>query len=249
MILNKISKVSDMSYRLSKSKVNDYLQCPRKFRYSNIDKIETEENEYFKIGSDVHQIAEDFIKLWQKDNSIDFLDTLYELESKYEDDYKDHCRNLAKFFKEKLVDEGYDVFSTEEYILSEKYNFSGLADIVLEKDGKLTVVDYKTGKSKSVRDYVTELCYYKMLVEDKYPQKTVEYAAIFFTKDGRYSELMFTEDEYSAINCSVTEYNNKIDLIEEVREKIEAGEFPPIRQYLCKSCDFKEHCDEEGFIS
>ena len=57
-----------MSYKLSKSKINDYLQCPRKFRYGNIDNIETEENEYFKIGSDVHQIAEDFIKLWQKEN-------------------------------------------------------------------------------------------------------------------------------------------------------------------------------------
>ena len=87
-----------------------------------------------------------------------------------------------------------------------------------------------------------------MLVEDKYP-KTVEYAAIFFTKDGVYSELMFTDAEYSAVNCSITEYNNKIELIEEVREKIEAGEFPPKRQYLCKSCDFKDHCDEEGFIS
>ena len=236
-----------MSYKLSKSKINEYLQCPRKFRYVYVNEIETEENEHFKIGGDVHKIAEDFIKLWQKDDSIDFLDTLYELESKYEDDYKDHCQNLAEFFKEKLTCEGYEVFSTEEYIISEKYNFSGKSDLVLEKDGKLTVIDYKTGKSSSVRDYVTELCYYKMLVEDKY-SKTVEYAAIFFTKDGGYSELMFTDAQYSAVNCSITEYNNKIELIEEVREKIEAGEFPPKRQYLCKSCDFKDHCDEEGFI-
>ena len=236
-----------MSYKLSKSKINEYLQCPRKFRYVYVNEIETEENEHFKIGGDVHKIAEDFIKLWQKDDSIDFLDTLYELESKYEDDYKDHCQNLAEFFKEKLTCEGYEVFSTEEYLFSEKYNFSGKSDLVLEKDGKLTVIDYKTGKSSSVRDYVTELCYYKMLVEDKYP-KTVEYAAIFFTKDGGYSELMFTDAQYSAVNCSITEYNNKIELIEEVREKIEAGEFPPKRQYLCKSCDFKDLCDKEGFI-
>ena len=162
-----------MSYKLSKSKINDYLQCPRKFRYSYINKIETEENEHFKKGKDIHNIAEDFINIWKKDNSIDFLETLYELESKYEDDYKDHCQNLAEFFKEKLTCEGYEVLSTEEDLLSEKYNLSGKSDLVLEKDGKLTVIDYKTGKSSSVRDYVTELCYYKMLVEDKYPEKTV----------------------------------------------------------------------------
>ena len=238
-----------MSYRLSKSKINNYLQCPRKFRYSYINKIETGENEHFKIGTDVHKIAEDFINIWKKENSIDFLDTLYELESKYEDDYKDHCQNLAEFFKKILIDEGYEVLSTEDDIISEKYNFSGKYDLVLEKEGKLTVIDYKTGKSSSVRDYVTELCYYKMLVEDKYPEKTVEYAAIYFTKDGGYSELMFTDAEYSAINCSLTEYNNKLDLIEEVRKKIETGEFPPKRQYLCQYCDFKTHCDDEGFIS
>ena len=177
------------------------------------------------------------------------METLYELESKYEDDYKDHCQNLAEFFKEKLTCEGYEVLSTEEDLLSEKYNLSGKSDLVLEKDGKLTVIDYKTGKSSSVRDYVTELCYYKMLVEDKYPEKTVEYAAIYFTKDGGYSELMFTDAVYSADNCSITEYNNNINLIEEVREKIEDGEFPPKRQYLCKYCDFKTYCDEDGFIS
>ena len=88
-----------------------------------------------------------------------------------------------------------------------------------------------------------------MLVEDAYPDETVEYAAIYFTKDGKYSELKFIEEEYSAVNCSVTEYNNKIDLIEEVRTKIEAGEFPPRRQYLCQYCVFKTHCDEEGFIT
>ena len=77
----------------------------------------------------------------------------------------------------------------------------------------------------------------------------MEYAAIYFTKDGKYSELKFIEEEYSAVNCSVTEYNNKIELIEKVREKIEAGEFPPKRQNLCQYCDFKTHCDDEGFIT
>ena len=238
-----------MSYKLSKSKINDYLQCPRKFRYSYINKIETEENEYFKIGGDVHKIAEDFIKLWQKDDSIDFLETLYELESKYEDDYKDHCQNLAEFFKEKLTCEGYEVFSTEEYIISEKYNFSGLADIVLEKDNELTVIDYKSGRSHTVKKYVTELCYYKMLIEDKYPQKKVRYAGIFFTKDGKYSELMFDDENKNAIICTQKEYESKIELMYEIREKIEKKEFTPNRQFLCKYCDFKKYCDAEGFIT
>ena len=33
------------------------------------------------------------------------------------------------------------------------------------------------------------------------------------------------------------------------QHKTKAGEFPPKRQYLCQYCDFKTHCDEEGFIT
>ena len=250
MILKKkTGKVSDMSYKLSKSKINDYLQCPRKFRYRYIDEIKVPQNIYFKMGSDVHQIAEDFINIWKRDNSIDILKTLLELEAPYEGDYKRHCIHMASFFTEKLIDEEYDVFSAEEYLLSERYNFSGLADIVLEKDGELTVIDYKSGRSHTVKKYVTELCYYKMLIEDKYPDKLVRYAGIFFTKDGKYSELMFDDDNKNAIICTQSEYESKIELMYEIREKIEKKEFTPNRQFLCKYCDFKKYCDAEGFIT
>ena len=203
-----------MSYKLSKSKINDYLQCPRKFRYRYIDEIKVPQNIYFKIGSDVHQIAEDFINIWKRDNSIDILKTLLELEAPYEGDYKRHCIHMASFFTEKLIDEEYEVFSAEEYLLSEKYNFSGLADIVLEKDGELTVIDYKSG-----------------------------------TKDGKYSELMFDDKNKNAIICTQREYESKIELMYEIREKIEKKEFTPNRQFLCKYCDFKKYCDAEGFIT
>ena len=222
-----------MSYKLSKSKINDYLQCPRKFRYRYIDEIKVPQNIYFKIGSDVHQIAEDFINIWKRDNSIDILKTLLELEAPYEGDYKRHCIHMASFFTEKLVDEEYEVFSAEEYLLSEKYNFSGLADIVLEKDGELTVIDYKSGKSHTVKKYV----------------KKVRYAGIFFTKDGKYSELMFDDENKNAIICTQREYESKIELMYEIREKIEKKEFTPNRQFLCKYCDFKKYCDAEGFIT
>lgn len=238
-----------MSYKLSKSKINDYQQCPRKFRYRYIDEIKVPQNKFFKIGSDVHQIAEDFIKIWQKDNSINIPETLFELESKYRADYKDHCISLAEFFYEKLVVERYSLFSAEEYISSEKYDFSGLADIVLEKDGMLTVIDYKTGKTQPVKKYVTELCYYKMLIEDKYPEKKVRYAAIFFTKEGIYEELMFTNKKQNAIICSQKDYESKIALIELIRRKIENEQFEPKKQFLCKYCDFKPNCDNEGFVT
>ena len=101
MILKKKTcKVSDMSYKLSKSKINAYLQCPRKFRYRYIDEIKVPQTIYFKMGSDVHQIAEDFINILKRDKSIDILKTLLELEAPNEGDYKRHCSHMASFFTE-----------------------------------------------------------------------------------------------------------------------------------------------------
>ena len=51
-----------MSFKLSKSAVNCFINCPRQFKYQYVDKIESEQNEFAELGSNVHQIAEDFIK-------------------------------------------------------------------------------------------------------------------------------------------------------------------------------------------
>ena len=88
-----------------------------------------------------------------------------------------------------------------------------------------------------------------MLIEDKYPHKKVRYAGIFFTKDGKYSELMFDDNSSNAITCTKSEYDSKIELMYEIRGKIERKEFRPVRQFLCKYCDFKKYCDAEGFIT
>ena len=129
-----------MSFKLSKSKVNCYLKCPREFKYQYIEEIERGENEYLKIGAEVHKIAEKFIKEWEKDKSIPILETLLQFEREYEENYQDHCINLSNFFKLMLIDKEYDLFHAEKFLYSEKYDFSGLADIVLKKNNKLGLI-------------------------------------------------------------------------------------------------------------
>ena len=48
--------------RLSKSKVNSFLKCRREFKYRYIDEVEEEPNDAMQLGTDVHEIAEQFIK-------------------------------------------------------------------------------------------------------------------------------------------------------------------------------------------
>ena len=65
--------------RLSKSKINTYLKCPREFKYKYIDEIETPPNEYMALGSDVHLIAENYAKIYgdnPQENPRYFLDLI-----------------------------------------------------------------------------------------------------------------------------------------------------------------------------
>lgn len=258
-----------MSFKLSKSKINTFITCPLKFKYQYIDEIESKPNEFAVLGTNVHSIAEDFIKLNKVGNYDEILSILLEFESKFEDDYTDHCENLAKFFYEMLVEKEYKCFIAEEYLFSEKHNFNGFADIVLEdKEGKLFVIDYKTGKASSAKKYKLELCYYKMLIEEQYPGKIVSKAGIYFTKEGVLSALEFkdlesdknsksinesdknSENEYNEDKiCSMKDYQLAINYIKTVRIEIDAGEFPAKRQHLCNYCDYQELCSKEcGYL-
>ena len=84
-----------MSY-LSKSKINTFISCPRKFYYQYIKKIQTS-NEFAEIGIDIHSIAEEFLKLNKLGSREDILNVLLN-SSTYKEEYSEHCVNLATFF-------------------------------------------------------------------------------------------------------------------------------------------------------
>ena len=240
-----------MSY-LSKSKINTFISCPRKFYYQYIEKIQTS-NEFAEIGIDIHSIAEEFLKLNKFGSREDILNVLLN-SSTYKEEYREHCDNLATFFYDMLVEREYSVFSAEEKLVSYRYKFTGLADLVLEdKQGNLIIIDYKTGKSSTAKHYKLELCYYKMLVEEKFKGKKVSHVGIFFTKDGFLCLLEFSEDKEKFSRedvCSIYDYYLACNFIKTVRIEIEDytenNNFPPRRQHLCNYCGYIGECGKDS---
>ncbi len=232
--------------RLSKSKVNTYLKCPLEFKFQYIDEIETEPNMYMALGSDVHLIAEKFSEKFGDDlNDInidnELLKIAYELDIGH---VYDHIDNLALFFKKAFVENDYKLFCQEEYIIDEENRFSGICDIILEdENGELIVIDYKTSNSNYFHKYRRELCYYKLLVERVY-KKPVTRVGIFFTKNGRLRLLDVKNEENKRKYLNDEEISEAVDTLHRVREKINNGEFPARRQYLCRHCTYKHLCGE-----
>jgi CRISPR/Cas system-associated exonuclease Cas4 (RecB family) len=236
--------------RLSKSKVNSFLKCRRSFKYQYIDEIEQEANDAMQLGTDVHQIAEDFIKKGGI-GSDNYRQKLQELADDYGSQYDlgIHLDHLADFFNDifKDGDMRYEVFSSEEYLYNEEYDISGLADLVVrDENNDIIIIDYKTGKSGSIKKYRLELCYYKLLLESKYPNINIIAAGIFFTKDGKTRFLTFTEDADKGAYCTEKDCKAAIDLLNFIREEINKGRLGPNRQFLCKYCSYQNICEKDG---
>ena len=237
--------------KLSKSKVNTYLKCPREFKFQYIDEIEMKPNKYMALGSDVHLIAEKFTDKFEDNlDEVDIQNELIKVANELDIGYglDEHIDNLGLFFKEVFVDRDYKLFSNEEYLLDKKNRFSGICDIILEdENGKLTVIDYKTSNSNSFSKYRLELCYYKLLVENVY-HKQVNKVGVFFTKNGRLRLLDVCEKENKRKNLCYSEIDDAVDTLHEVRKKINRKEFPAKKQFLCRYCTYRHLCDDEFYF-
>lgn len=237
--------------KLSKSKVNSYLKCPREFKFQYIDEIETKPNKYMALGSDVHLIAEKFTDKFEDDlDGVDIQNELIKVAHDLDLGYglEEHIDNLGLFFKEVFVDGNYKLFSNEEYLIDKKHRFSGICDIILEdENGQLVVIDYKTSNSSSFSKYRLELCYYKLLVENVY-HKRVSGVGVFFTKNGRLRILDVSSEENKRKFLSYSEIDEAIDTMYKVHDKINRKEFPRRKQFLCKYCTYKHICEDEFYF-
>ena len=236
--------------RLSKSKINTYMKCPREFKYRYIDEIEVSPNEYMMLGTDVHIIAENYVKIYRnnpQENPRYFLDLIARQNKINIENIDKHLDNLASFFREALIEKDYKVFSQEEYLTDETHNFNGITDIILEDShGDLIVIDYKTGSSSSFSKYRLELGYYKMLVESVYRDKNVIGAGIFFTKDNKLRFLKFEDNNDKKKYISQNELDEGIDILYKVRENINKCRFPKNEQYICRFCTYENICNKDS---
>ena len=231
--------------KLSKSKINCYLKCPREFKYRYIDEIEVEPNEYMELGTKVHLIAEIYAKIYgdnPQENPRYYLDLIAMQEKINIDEIDIHLDSLASFFKRAFIENDYKLFSQEEYLTDETHNFSGITDLILETpNGDLIVIDYKTGSSSSFSKCRLELGYYKMLVENNY-NKNVICAGIFFTKDNKLRLLHFKDNENKRIYMCNQELDECLDTLYEVRKNINESKFPKAEQFLCRYCTYSSIC-------
>ena len=232
---------------LSKSKINTFIECPRKFKYRYIDEITEEANKYMILGTEVHEIAEEVAMDLIEGNDID--DVFSNLD--YDEKLEDHIRGLEKFFKD-VYSNDYEIFSVEEFIVDDKSNMNGIVDVVIRnRENELIIFDYKTGSPRDIGKYKLELCVYKILLESKYPELTVVSAGIYFTGAGAYRIANFGDvgSDYfksqSKGNIGDGDFDYVDAVVDNLYGTIDRNYYTKKRGFLCRYCFYKEMCDKD----
>jgi CRISPR/Cas system-associated exonuclease Cas4 (RecB family) len=223
---------------LSKSSINQYLQCPLKWKYIYIDNIKSEPSPAQERGIEIHEKIENFykkLKLIKKENipeieyEVDIeLDNFIELERKR----IKRCVNEKGEFDLKY----FKPLFQELKLQDEKLGFKGIIDAIYinSKDEGIIIMDWKTGRfdKDKLDDYRLELAVYAELLRTSNKVDNIKYWGLYFIDQDK---LFFEQIELKYIK-------KMYDIVNEVRQDIEQEKFEPKRNVFCKFCQFKERC-------
>ncbi len=247
---------------LSPSRMNDYLECPRKFFYTKILKIDIEEGDWdnANFGTLIHALLEKSVKVAKEKGSYPDLNsvikdfetginnTKFTTESK-----KEKFEKLGKHALENYYPHFIQIpVSRIEDIELSFYGVEIDGDLITGKidrieknnDGTYALYDYKTGvpvpeKQIAVggykEGYYNQLCFYKYAYE-KLSGKTVSQVGIIYVEEHERSV-------YKTFDRSDMEYIE--NLIKDTYKNIKELKFNPIAEDnngTCKFCAYKQLC-------
>ena len=248
-------------FQFSPSTLNCYLDCPKKFLYQNLLRIDIKEtvNNTLNYGTTFHAALEDTAKIAKEKSAYPSLDEVVELFKsnlkKQEFDSQEAREQFEKRGVEKIKNYYARFVQTSvENIFELEYNFVGVEvdgiplkgkidRIEKNNDGTYSLYDYKTGSAKSaskIKDgedyehYLNQLRFYKLAFETQNPEAIVSQVG-----------LLFVEEPEKCFYTNLTEEDNNIikSKIKSAVESLNNLEFDRCQDKdSCKMCGYKQLC-------
>ena len=246
--------------RISYSSLENFKQCPLKYKFSQIDKIKEPKSKEAIFGTYVHKVLKWF---YQKDPDFPTLDSLLKYyrdywpqktegfewkDSEEEKSYfKEGIRILEEFYNKNIPHKTsiLDLETRFEVVLDEhpdkpngKHILTGVIDRIDKlPDGTVEIIDYKTGKrmpSQRALDKNNQLSLYAIGLKSRWPRIKIEdlKLSLYFLKFNEKINTKRTEKDLEEVK------NQAIDLI----HKIEKSDFEPHSSVLCGWCGYRNIC-------
>jgi len=219
---------------LSPSSINDFIQCPAKFWYSRWYKRLPIKTETMEFGLTLHEIIAKYYNLIPE--NLTPTECFMYIRKAVEEvvgsqslsvvlrKFSWHLKQFEKFEKQRLSWH----INPKPLAVEKKYikpPFMGIVDAIFKRDGKLVVVDWKSGRAPSeLPEYYTiQGCIYAYLTN-------ADEIIFYFLTSGRFLRI-----EYKHCN----EVKQKIlDVINQIKE----GVFTKNRGSHCKECPVQIPC-------
>jgi DNA helicase-2/ATP-dependent DNA helicase PcrA len=255
--------VPKKSYGLS-SHINIYETCPKQYLFYKEYDFSPSRYGGVLFGTIVHQTIED-IHRFVLDGRLARINP-GQIKKWFEQNYSSliACgfRPIGKTQKENALKQATDYFrenhedlkrileaEVDVSVEKEDYIIGGKIDLLLGKDGKLELLDFKTQPKPNMTDnmmnrYFKQLCLYAHILTEKHRRKP-ERLLIYWTAKPKKKDAL-TEFEYC--EKDIEQAGRHFD---EVVKRIKAREFevhsPPDHK-ICKDCDFRFYCSQNGVI-
>lgn len=229
-----------------------YERCPILYKIFRGYEFTRETNFGEFVGVLLHETLEEINK---KIKNNEYLDKEM-IKNIYDKNYKNLLKKVDILPNEDFIDYGFskviDYFENYKDIHSyikdcevkvsfirDNYIIEGIADLVIEKDGELEIVDFKTGKiGKNIDQYKEQLRIYTKLLSEKYNQK-IKRAKLFYLTENNFNKII----EVDIGDEAVEETINRFDT---VAQKIINNEIEVEKTFdkKCENCFLRNYCEK-----
>lgn len=234
---------------LSATAIKTYMECPLRFKFSNILHVPEPPRKYFDLGTSVHAVAERLTEM-QRDGVQPTEDLAFELlskewssnafQSETEDrQSKDKAKEMIRTYLRWLSSNPNAAVAVEQKFQIEIAGvpFTGKIDRIEQTaDGEYEVVDFKTGgvyeNSRSIKED-PQMNVYALGVQklyDKLPKK----ASLFYVREDEIVPYEVTEPQVAKVKGVIEGATLAI-----LQEKFDAT--PSFK--ACRNCPYWDICD------
>ncbi len=220
-------------YKFNVSHLNSYLRCPLCFYYKTILRIPQNKEKFSSFGTAIHTALSQFYQKKSKEEILKTFEQSLKNERLPKSDYQWCLQNGHKILTEyydQYIDSVKDDniseynFATENIVFN-KIPLTGKIDLIeKEENGKINVIDFKTGNSDnkykelaSDGDYYRQIVFYKLLLDIKNDSRfKFNQGIIDFVEKSKIKksfvrkEINVTDDDLSKLKTQIKEVYQKI---------------------------------------
>ncbi len=251
-VQNELKQRTD-NITVSASALNEYLNCPKKYYYSNVLDIPVyfDDVDNLSFGSAVHFALEKMARTGKErgcypktEETLGFFrEKMTSLEFKDTETRENYLKRGEEIFREnysKFIEIPIENIVANELRLETKedgYTLKGFVDRVIKAGDKIYIYDFKTGSAKKVKpddDYHNQLRFYKYLYEKINPGAEIFDCALLYVEKGfNYSYANLTSEDNIEIEKKIKDF---VTNVKELKFN------PNPSKDVCKYCQYKLIC-------